>query len=143
MRLTRRQLLISALASLGASVAGWAYAEEYDYKALIISVLHRRLGYLNLDEGSLNQFSTDFIDDYGTLGLQGRLLALGRPALGLIENVQEDEVSRFEDRVVSKYLLSTDFFRNNADEALPVRYVVYYNPYKVACANPFAILGDE
>jgi len=38
--------------------------------------------------------------------------------------------------VYKKFLLSTDFFSNEADESLPVRYVMLYDPYLSPCYNP-------
>jgi hypothetical protein len=140
--ISRRRFLISGVATMTAAVAGWAYLQEFTYHNLIISVLHRKLSYLELDESSLGKFAADFAGDYGTLGHKGQLLALSRPVLPLVDSLAADEVTRFEDRVVSKFLLSTDFFRNGADETRPVKYVAYYNPYNVACGNPFAILDE-
>jgi hypothetical protein len=42
------------------------------------------------------------------------------------------------DAVYSRFLLSTDFFWQGADEARRVRYVGFYEPYARACLNPFA-----
>ena len=140
--ISRRKFLISGLATLSLGVTGWAYSQEFNYRNLVISVLHRKLSYLTLDETSLETFADDFSDDYGTLGHKGQLLALSRPVFSLVDSLEVEEVTRFEDRAVSKFLLSTDFFRNGADETRPVKYVAYYNPYKFACGNPFAILSD-
>ncbi len=38
----------------------------------------------------------------------------------------------------SRFLASTDFFQNGGDEAKPVHYVTYYDPYISPCYNPFA-----
>jgi hypothetical protein len=45
--------------------------------------------------------------------------------------------------VYTNYLLSTDFFRNGADESRPVRYLSYYDPAVTPCNNPFARFDDE
>jgi hypothetical protein len=42
-----------------------------------------------------------------------------------------------EERIVTNYLLSSDFFINGADESRVVRYLGYYDPIR-ACGNPFA-----
>ncbi len=41
-------------------------------------------------------------------------------------------------RPFTRFLASTDFFQQGADETRPLRYVVYYDPYVSACYNPFA-----
>jgi hypothetical protein len=38
----------------------------------------------------------------------------------------------------SKFLLSSDYYRNGADPKLPVKYVMFYDPYVSPCWNPFA-----
>jgi hypothetical protein len=138
--LTRRKFLISGGALLTVGVSGWAYTREFTYRNLIISVLHRKLAYMTLDEASLRTFADAFVNDYGTLGLKGEGLALSRPVFPIVDSPGTDEVTRFENRVVSKFLLSSDFFRNGADETRLITYVAYYNPYSLACANPFAVL---
>jgi hypothetical protein len=40
--------------------------------------------------------------------------------------------------VYTRYLLSTDFFRNGADESRRVRYLSFYHPYVTICYNPLA-----
>ncbi len=38
----------------------------------------------------------------------------------------------------SRFLASTDFFQNGADESRALGYVSYYDPYVSPCYNPFA-----
>lgn len=40
-------------------------------------------------------------------------------------------------RPYTRFLASTDFFQNGADEARPLRYVAFYDPYVSSCYNPF------
>ena len=40
------------------------------------------------------------------------------------------------DAIASRFLLSTDFFQNGANEAHPLHYVRYYDPYRSPCYNP-------
>lgn len=40
-------------------------------------------------------------------------------------------------RPFTRFLASTDFFQNGADETRPLRYVSYYDPYVSTCYNPF------
>ena len=40
-------------------------------------------------------------------------------------------------RPFTRFLASTDFFQNGADESRPLRYVTYYDPYVSNCYNPF------
>jgi hypothetical protein len=45
--------------------------------------------------------------------------------------------------VYMNYLLSTDFFRNGADESRLVRYLSYYDRAITPCNNPFARFDNE
>jgi hypothetical protein len=139
-RFTRRQLLGGFL--LGALGLGGLYTYQNRYNKLIVSILQDRLSYLDLSEIDLDAFADDFADDRGTYGTRGRLLALTYPIFETADflNPAEEETMRFEERVVSRFLLSTDFFWNNSDETRPVRYLAYNNPYRTGCANPLAQL---
>ncbi len=44
-------------------------------------------------------------------------------------------------RPFTRFLASTDFFQNGADETRPLRYVTYYDPYVSTCYNPFGGSG--
>jgi hypothetical protein len=52
-------------------------------------------------------------------------------------NKFDSAIRHGEDRVVTQYLMSSDFFKNGADETRTVRYAGYYDPM-IACGNPFA-----
>ena len=39
----------------------------------------------------------------------------------------------------TRFLASTDFFQNGADESRTLHYVAYYDPYVSSCYNPFEI----
>jgi hypothetical protein len=133
-RVTRRHFLATALAgALG--LMGW-YTYEHDFETLITQVLRTRLYFLDLEEADMGKFADDFRSDTGTYGLRGRLLALAYPISHHANflDVADAGEEQFEDRVVSRFLLSTDFFTNGADESRAVRYVAYYT----ACGNPFA-----
>ena len=40
-----------------------------------------------------------------------------------------------------RFLLSTDFFKNGADESQPIRFLSFYDPYISPCWNPCADLS--
>ena len=135
----RRYFLLSGLAGL-CGVAGWRYAVSSE-QAAIVKVLHKRLGYLKLDPAGVQQFCRDlsatgvisnarlrFIDAVGPI--------YTLPALSADTRI-DNSIRHGEDRVVTLYLLSTDFFSNGMDLNRTVSYVRYYDPM-IACGNPFA-----
>jgi hypothetical protein len=136
----RRHLLIGAGAVAAIGYTGWRFGTANGERALT-RVIYKKLGYLKLDDAGVRQFAHDqvklqtisaarlrIIDAvgpvYSMLSFQGRL--------GL-----EDTLRHGEDRIVTQYLMSTDFFRNGADQTRVVRYLEFYDPM-VACGNPFA-----
>jgi hypothetical protein len=136
-RLTRRKLLGISVGGLLSLFSFYAY--ENQYKNLIVEIIEDRLGYLNLSEIDLFEFADAFAEDRGTYGLRGHLLALAYPiehasSLGLELEDQEE----FEYKVLSRFLLSTDFFAHGTDDSRAVHYVAYSNPYRRPCSNPFA-----
>jgi hypothetical protein len=121
-------------------VTGWRFIRSNQESALI-NIIYKKLGYLKLDDDGVRKFAHDqsllptiskarlhMIDAAGPLYTH----------LGFAGNDRFDIAVRHgEDRVVTQYLLSTDFFRNGADQTRVVNYLGYYNPM-VACNNPFA-----
>lgn len=135
----RRYFLLSGLAGV-CGLAAWRFACSSD-EAAVAKVVHKRLSYLNLDPAGVQQFARDltaarfissarlqFIDAVGPL--------YTRPALSS-DNRLDNAVRHGEDRVVTLYLLSSDFFKHGADESRVVSYLHYYDPL-IACSNPFA-----
>ncbi len=49
-------------------------------------------------------------------------------------------LSELDDDFYTRFLLSTDFFQNNADESLTLTYVAIYGPTITLCYNPLAKL---
>jgi hypothetical protein len=137
-RISRRTFLGAALAGF-LGLAG-LYAYEEDYRQLIVSIIRNKLSYLNLQEVDLYAFADEYTADKGAYGVRGRLFALAYPIIehaGFL-NPKPEATEMFENRVVSRFLLSTDFFWNESGDSRALRYRVYNNPHRVPCGNPFA-----
>lgn len=89
----------------------------------IVEFLKTELNYLQLNEADLVAFGRDFQQDQGEEKLQDQY---------------KKEPKKIENRAVTQFLMSTDFFWNKADESKPVKYLAYYDPYRRICSNPFA-----
>lgn len=74
----------------------------------------RHYDYLRLDPDGVERFVRDYAD--------------WRSADGSAESIED---------VLSRFLLSTDFFLHDADESRPIRYLRLYDPYLSPCNNPF------
>lgn len=88
----------------------------------IVEYLQQELNYLELNQADLITFAREFQVSQGKDRLQ---------------NQYQKEREKIENRVVTQFLLSTDFFWNNAAEYKSVKYQTYYDPYN-GCSNPFA-----
>jgi len=138
----RRQIIAGAVvATVG--VVGWRFVLSSDESA-IVAVLRKRLDYLLLDNQGLHDYARDLVAEKIVSSGRLRFLDVAGPiythlAAPDYRNALTRELRHGEERVVSQYLLSSDFFPN-ADESKLVRYRKYYNPLRdpLFCNNPFA-----
>ncbi len=141
--ISRRAFLAEALAALGGLGAWWAarglglpgYTDD-----LVVRILRRHLSYLRLDDADLRAFARDVTADLDLLQTRDvRLAAYAWPLYPFLPAgflAGNPRVRSLENEVVTRFLQSTDFFWNGADESVPVRYLGYYRP-GIACFNPF------
>ena len=131
--LNRRKFLGALGAFLGLSAGGWWLArrlkpsppEEYANPVveLIAGILKGRLPFLKMEGQGINAFASD----------------LQRRNPGVLRRAAQGRADA-QDWLTERYLLSSDFFRNGADEGRSVNYLAYYDPYQRPCGNPFAQL---
>jgi hypothetical protein len=144
--LNRRRFLAAGLAGLTglAGLVSWRFIRSSDEDA-IIAVLRKRLDYLLLDDNGLHAFARDLaaqkiissnklrmLDVAGLIYTQLSITSYG--------NAPTRAVRHGEERIVTLYLLSSDFFPNGADETRMVRYQGCYDPIRNPrpCSNLFA-----
>jgi hypothetical protein len=135
----RRYFVLAGLAGAGALTLGrYALSSEQD---AIVKVLYKKLDYLKLDAAGVQRFAQDVVRAHVMSSFRLRVIDSAGPfytRMALSDNNQvESGIRHGEERVVTLYLLSTDFFKNGADETRTVQYLGYYDPM-VACGNPFA-----
>jgi hypothetical protein len=145
--LSRRTWLFGAIATAG-SLAGGAWHWQrvrHPTAGDLAALLHRRLGHLNLGPHVVEQFAAEYVARYGALSMSahhrdtfGGLLELAALRRRLPAS-HELVILRFERRLVSYFLRSTDYFTSPAGSV--VKYVRFPDPYDSACTNPFANLA--
>jgi hypothetical protein len=140
----RRQFLLGGLAIVAIAGVGVIGFGRGAGEAKIVSLVRRRLSFLRLEEAGLQAFAHDQV---------GALLAK-RPTWNRMKyhflsvfsksftryNSSSDKRTRGErlaDNLASTYLLSSDFFVNDADQSRVVQYLSLYDPMR-PCGNPFA-----
>ena len=136
---SRRQIVAGLLGGV-AALGGWRYWRSSEADAILL-VLQKRLDYLRLDPQGARAFAADLVArrllSPMRLKLMGAVAPLYmRAGLNGHDRLQET-IRHGEERVVSSFLMSSDFFVNGADTARIVRYLGLYDPLK-ACSNPFA-----
>jgi hypothetical protein len=135
----RRTFLWSTAAGI-CGLIGWQFATSSE-KGAIVKVLYKRLPYLKLDGAGVQQFAAAAVARKENSRLKLSLLDATGPAythLALAPNGALTDAIRWgEERLVTEYLLSSDFFINGTDANLTVHFLGFYDPL-VACSNPFA-----
>jgi hypothetical protein len=135
----RRYFLVSGFAA-ACGLIGWRFACSSG-EAAIVKVLHKKLGYLKLDADGVQRFARDLTASKTISGVRLRIIdAAGRLYTGTelsADNRLDNGIRHGEDKVVTDFLLSSDFFKNGADQTRSVHYLGLYDPM-IACGNPFA-----
>ena len=143
--INRRRLILGGLGVAGvAGLGAWGLG-HWGLHREIVSVLHRRLSFLKLEEEGVRAFARDqtaaaFNKKIPSVArLRYHFLSTGAPSSKRFyrSSDQRSRVARLEDTLISNYLLSSDFFSNGADESRTIKYVAYYDPMR-GCQNPFA-----
>jgi len=138
----RRQVLMG-FAGLAVVAGLAAHSSE---EAGVAAVILKRLSYLRLDLRGVRQFARD----YAARGLisAGKLRAVS--AVGVLyrdlpqrwADFLTRDIGHGEERIVTTFLLSSDFFDSNGKpaeaEVRPVHYVGFFDPLRGG--NPFARL---
>jgi len=135
----RRHFVLAAAVGLGGAL-GLRFALSKDESA-IVKTIYKKLDYLKLEAAGVRSFARD-LAAHGVIS-SSRLLIIDAagPLYTHFEMPKSNKLGNLirhgEDRVVTLYLMSSDFFKNGADESRVVQYLGYYDPL-VACNNPFA-----
>jgi|ERR1035441_5823035 hypothetical protein len=135
----RRTFLVSAAAAFGGVIA-WRLSSSKEQTA-IVKVIYKRLAYLKLDDAGVRRFAIDMSAHKAISGLRLRILDAAGGLYTRLSPTPGGRIDRAlrhgEDRIVTQYLISSDFFIHGADKSRTVNYLGYYDPL-VACNNPFA-----
>lgn len=101
-------------------VPGYVADRVGTYVLSVEQQIRGHFDYLDIDEDGLRAFADVHREQFG-----------------------EGGNARYDSLLYERFLLSTDFFPNGADESRKVSFVRYYDPYLSPCWNPCARLGPE
>lgn len=125
----RKFLKLGLAAAVGAGSAGSVLYYNWDSVEWHLQSLQRSI--IPVEDRLRSHFAYLKIDEAGLAAYAER----HRELFGSGSDVRRDPM--FYDR----FLLSTDFFQNGADESRLVHYVAFYDPYVSPCWNPCADLS--
>jgi hypothetical protein len=136
----RRTFVLLGVGAASTAVA-WEFFGASD-QDLIAMVVRRRLDYLKLEPHGVQRFARDMAGLEVVSKARMHLISGIRPIyvrypLSSGHNAVAYKLRHGEDRIVSTYLLSSDFFLNGASEAREVNYLGMLDSRR-ACGNPFA-----
>jgi hypothetical protein len=138
----RRSFLAGVAGTLaGLSAWRWLSVRPQD---VVVGVLRKRLFYLRMDEAGLARFADDVVARDTISPLRLRALGAFMPIYRHLALSSREgwvwKVRHGEERIITVYLMSSDFFLHGAREDRVVHYLGYYDPVKslAACSHPFA-----
>ncbi len=147
----RRRILLSSI-PVGVSLyvgSWWAFKVRRDDSSdIVTSIIRKRLSYLDISDQDIIKYSSDL---QRSLSPGIRTLAswagIVEPIYSRIEIFHINAYAKkyfdeFEEFVVSRFLLSSDFFFYNAKEDRKIKYLGLY-PYAIPCSNPFAQVNKQ
>jgi hypothetical protein len=147
-KISRRKFLLATVpAAVSLYISGWWFfkVRNSDATDIVIQILKNNLSYLKLKDEDLATFAESLQQTLtGNIRQQISWAGIMRPIYSQVNIFSLSSLTRstfaeFEEYVISKFLLSTDFFINNADENRNITYLGFY-PYERPCSNPFARL---
>lgn len=94
--------------------------------------------WLDFDPEALNKFASDYYKyKCSTLKCQIKFfLFLMLENTPIFHNILQNRRKVRREKLLSKVLLSTDFFQEGMNEGRTIKYVLYYDPYINPCYNP-------
>lgn len=139
---SRRKLLL--LSGLSAALTAGALGALRKYRGNpedpVVAILKRRLAHLDIRGQDLRTFATAYVQHHEEFRRELGLMSVLSGPLGHTSPYALLSLGhyfrRLEDSVVSLFLLSTDFFQNDAAEDRRITYVGFYDPFETICRNP-------
>lgn len=131
----RRTLLLSSAATLGLAAVGSAAWVYEDRQVFISELLHQLVGGFQMTAADQRKFVDAMAGHYGSKKLTALMgLYKIRQQTGVGSAYTNLKVDSFERRLLTDFLVSTDFLRQQ-DQSNPN---VSFLGYRLPCSNPYA-----
>ncbi len=128
----RRTLLIASAATLGVAAVGsaaWAYEDSHVF---VPQLLQQLVGDFRMDAEDQRKFVDAMTEHYGSRKLKALMALYKIRALG--SDYTNPKVDQFERRLVTDFMVSTDYLRQRQAENPKVSFL----GYRLPCSNPYA-----
>ncbi|MCQ4288816.1 hypothetical protein NA647_15430 [Pseudomonas stutzeri] len=131
----RRTLLLSSAAALGVAAVGSAAWVYEDRQVFIPELLHQLVGDFQMSDEDQRKFVDAMAGHYGSEKLTALMgLYKIRQQTGVGSAYTDLRVDNFERRLLTDFMVSTDYLRRQ-HEANPM---VAFLGYRLPCSNPYA-----
>lgn len=131
----RRTLLLSSAATLGLAAVGSAAWVYEDHQVFIPELLHQLVGDFQMSPEDQRKFVDAMAGHYGSQKLTALMgLYKIRQQTGVGSAYTDLRVDNFERRLLTDFMVSTDYLRHQ-HEANPK---VAFLGYRLPCSNPYA-----
>jgi hypothetical protein len=139
--MNRRKFIgISILSMIGITVTSIFVFN--DFETVVLKILKQDLKALNIQEKHFKRFIADAQNSsYVSKVMFDKKKKVFISIFHILPKVGlpgESKYSELRQRIVSDFLLSTDFFVNGMDPTKDVKYVGLFDPYLRPCQNPFS-----
>lgn len=133
--MNRRKFLALSAATVSVAALGSAAIIFEDSHAFIPALLHEYVGNYQMDEEQEKKFVDGFAEQYGAEKLAAVIgLYRIRSATGLGVRYTNAKVDEFERRLVTDFLVTTDYLAKQDQPNPRVNFI----GFKIACNNPYA-----
>ena len=142
--ITRRAILIAcaSTAGLGLGALGVGYKANTPEK-IIENIVRIRLPKLQMADADMAAFVSDFISsDTDTSALEMSVFRVMAPFVNLppfrwvLPNKASRTIENFHQRVLTEFMMGSDFFETYAAGNPKVTYTGLFDPYQKPCGNP-------
>ncbi|WP_353571552.1 hypothetical protein [Candidatus Albibeggiatoa sp. nov. BB20] len=141
MKISRRQFLLGGLLfTVSTAAKQYRDARQHRIQKTIIAVFHKRLSQLAWIHDDIIQFTADFMQHPRNQAYLHKINSLSYlyPVYAYSSLLEitplAKKIRNFEETIVTRFLLSTDFFYHNNPKK--VNYLHYYDPHNRPCSNP-------
>lgn len=147
-RLSRRTLMVAGLGAVALPAGLLAWAARASRPDAVVAYLRHALPGLAVAEADRSAFAVDWagrIDPQGQRKAYYDLMFFLMANPGLEASLPErlrGHLQQFTRRLLTTFLLSTDFFGTAGQQPERTSFVAFADPYALGCRNPLARFDD-